>query len=181
MQQAYATVVSIVEPQDATTLMDEALHMNLSSLTRHDVRIVRDYQPAPLVLVEKGKVLQILINLIRNAKHACDERHLEDNSAKLITVRVAPGAAGFVQLAVQDNGVGILAANLTRVFQHGFTTKATGHGFGLHSSANAAREMKGALTARSDGPGTGATFILELPVAVPRPAAAPADTVAAGA
>jgi len=179
MQQAYATVVSIVEPQDAATLMDEALHMNLSTLTRHDVRVVRDYQPAPPVLVEKGKVLQILINLIRNAKHACDERHQEDNSARLITVRVAPGATGFVQLAVQDNGVGILAANLTRVFQHGFTTKATGHGFGLHSSANAAREMKGALTARSDGPGTGATFILELPVAVPRPAAAPAATAAA--
>ena len=163
-QQAYAMVVPVVEPLDAAALMDEALHMNLFSLTRHDVKVVRDYRPAPPVLVEKGKVLQILINLIRNAKHACNERHRDGGGPKIITVRVAPGAAGCVQLTVQDNGVGIPAANLIRIFQHGFTTKATGHGFGLHSSANTAREMKGVLTARSDGPGTGASFSLELPV-----------------
>ncbi|MBI2074190.1 MAG: hypothetical protein HYT81_14345, partial [Gemmatimonadetes bacterium] len=66
-----------------------------------------------------------------------------------------------------DNGVGIPTENLTRIFQHGFTTRATGHGFGVHSSANAAREMKGCLTVHSDGDGTGATFTLDLPAAVP--------------
>jgi signal transduction histidine kinase len=74
-----------------------------------------------------------------------------------------------VLLSVQDNGVGIPAENLTRIFSHGFTTRAHGHGFGLHSSANAAKEMKGSLSVRSDGPGKGATFIVDLPEA---PAAA---------
>jgi signal transduction histidine kinase len=60
--------------------------------------------------------------------------------------------------------VGIASENLTRVFHHGFTTKRGGHGFGLHSSANAAVEMGGRLSARSDGPGLGATFVLELPL-----------------
>jgi len=70
-----------------------------------------------------------------------------------------------VRLAVQDNGIGVPRENLTRIFAHGFTTRVHGHGFGLHSSALAAREMHGALTAHSDGPGRGATFGLELPAA----------------
>ncbi|MBI3415129.1 MAG: ATP-binding protein, partial [Verrucomicrobia bacterium] len=59
--------------------------------------------------------------------------------------------------------MGIAPENLTKIFQHGFTTKKTGHGFGLHSGANAAREMGGRLSVQSDGPGLGATFRLELP------------------
>jgi two-component system, NtrC family, sensor kinase len=65
---------------------------------------------------------------------------------------------------VIDNGVGIAPEHLSRMFAHGFTTKKGGHGFGLHGAANAAREMGGTLTARSDGPDTGATFTLELPI-----------------
>ena len=61
--------------------------------------------------------------------------------------------------------LGIARENLTRIFSHGFTTKKHGHGFGLHSCANAAGEMGGSLSVRSDGPGKGATFTLELPLA----------------
>ena len=168
MQQTYATMVSLVEPLDAATLMEDALRMNSAALVRHDVCVVRDFATVPLVLAERGKVLQILVNLIRNAKYAADDG---GRAEKVITLRIAPGSAGMVSVVVQDNGVGIPAENLTLIFQHGFTTKATGHGFGLHSSANAAREMKGTLTARSDGPGTGASFTLELPVAPAAPAA----------
>ena len=62
-----------------------------------------------------------------------------------------------------DNGAGIAPENLTKIFTYGFTTKKEGHGFGLHSAANAAKEMGGSLTASSAGPGQGATFTLELP------------------
>ncbi|MBN1866622.1 histidine kinase, partial [Candidatus Sumerlaeota bacterium] len=57
----------------------------------------------------------------------------------------------------------IAKENLARVFTHGFTTKKHGHGFGLHSGANAAKEMGGSLTAYSDGVGKGARFVLDLP------------------
>jgi signal transduction histidine kinase len=70
---------------------------------------------------------------------------------------------GRVKISVTDNGVGITAENLTRIFAHGFTTRKNGHGFGLHSGALAARELGGSLTAHSEGPGCGATFILDLP------------------
>jgi two-component system, NtrC family, sensor kinase len=81
-------------------------------------------------------------------------------------VRVTNGDA-FVRIAVADNGVGIPPEHLTRIFSHGFTTRKDGHGFGLHSGAIAARELGGTLSAHSDGPGTGATFTLALPLTRP--------------
>jgi PAS domain S-box-containing protein len=161
MQQSYATMVGVVEALDPAALLEDALRMNASALVRHDVSVVRQFTAAPRVRVEKGKVLQILINLIRNAKYAADEGHPPE---KIVTVGVEP-AGDFVRLIVQDNGIGIPAENLEKLFTHGFTTRSGGHGFGLHSSAIVAREMKGSLTAHSEGVGRGATFILALPVA----------------
>jgi PAS domain S-box-containing protein len=170
MQQAYATMVGVVEPLEPAALMEDALRMNVGALLRHEVQVERDFQTVPVILAEKAKVIQILVNLIRNAKFACDETGLPE---KRITLRIQTGPTpDRVQLIVSDNGVGIPAENLTRIFGHGFTTRSHGHGFGLHSAANAAREMKGSLTVHSDGRGTGATFTLELPIAQPAIAAA---------
>jgi signal transduction histidine kinase len=95
--------------------------------------------------------------------YACDE---SGRAEKRLTVKAANGG-GKVKISVCDNGVGIPAENMTRIFNHGFTTRKNGHGFGLHSGALAAKEMGGALLAHSDGPGQGATFTLELPVQPP--------------
>jgi signal transduction histidine kinase len=172
MQQAYATMVGIVEPLDAAMLMEDSVRMNAAALIRHNVSLVRDYQPVPAVFAERGKVLQILINVIRNAKYALDEGRAAD---RVITLRVEPGAPGSVRFVVQDNGVGIPKENLERIFNHGFTTRVHGHGFGLHSSALAAKEMHGSIRVDSDGPGLGATFSLELPIADPAVVGVPAS------
>jgi len=111
--------------------------------------------------VDKHRVLQILVNIIRNAKYACAEKK---GGEKLVTVRVRATAAAIV-VAVSDTGIGIPPENLERIFSHGFTTRVDGHGFGLHSSALAAREIGGSLLAESPGPGRGATFTLTLPLA----------------
>jgi len=112
--------------------------------------------------VDRHKVLQILINLIRNAKYALEESEQTD---KRLTIRIAKGMQASVRISVADNGIGISPENLTRIFAHGFTTRRDGHGFGLHSGANAAREIGGSLAAESEGRGKGATFTLELPTA----------------
>ena len=79
--------------------------------------------------------------------------------------RVVEGASGMhLRITVQDQGEGISAENLQRIFSHGFTTRKEGHGFGLHSSALAAIEMGGRLTVHSDGPGRGAVFTFEMPL-----------------
>jgi signal transduction histidine kinase len=139
--------------------MEDALKLNAGILTLHEVSVHRQYRPVPPISVDKHKVLQILLNLISNAKYACDKSEGEKN----IILRVFSPDNGRVVMQVADNGMGILPENLIRIFQHGFTTRMDGHGFGLHSGALTARELGGSLTVHSDGPGTGATFSLELP------------------
>jgi len=161
MQQSYARVSGLTEKVKATDLVEDALRMNEGALARHQVQLVREYEsPLPEIIVEKHKVLQILVNLIRNAKCACDE---SGSSDKRLTLRLTNGD-DRLRIAVVDNGVGIPPENLTRIFSHGFTTRKDGHGFGLHSGALAAKELGGALLAHSDGPGHGAVFTLELPL-----------------
>jgi PAS domain S-box-containing protein len=159
MQQNYARVSGVSETVSVAELIDDALRMNAGAFERHGVQLVRDFKVVPQLTVEKHKVLQILVNLMRNAKYACDESGRND---KQVTLRVT-AERGRVKIAVIDNGVGIPAENLTRIFGHGFTTRKDGHGFGLHSGALAARELGGSLTASSEGPGRGATFTLDLP------------------
>ncbi len=162
MQQNYARVVGLTEKVKVTDLVEDALRLNSGTLARHEVELAREYEPElPEVIVERHKVLQILVNLIRNAKYACDESGRCD---KRLVVRVTSGD-GCVKISTTDNGIGIPPENLTRIFNHGFTTRKDGHGFGLHSGALAAKEMGGTLVAQSDGPGTGASFTLSLPLA----------------
>ena len=165
MQQSYATVSGIVEEHRMADLVEDSLRMNTAALVRHDVRVLRDFHDVPPVLCEKPKVLQILINLIRNAKYALDESGRSD---RLLTLRIeADSERPVVRVTVQDNGMGIMAENLPHIFDHGFTTKKAGHGFGLHSSFLAAKDMGGSLSAYSYGEDQGATFVLELPAAPP--------------
>ena len=145
-------------------LLEDALQFSAGGIERHGVEIVRDYAELPPVLVDRHKVVQILVNLISNAKHALADQPPVN---KRLTLRLARSGHAGAAITVSDNGLGIPAENLPRIFEHGFTTRQGGHGFGLHSSANAAREMGGSLTARSDGPGRGADFILELPLQSP--------------
>jgi signal transduction histidine kinase len=160
MQQSYAKISGVTETVQVSELVEDALRMNASGLDRHDIEAISEFEAVPPITVEKHKVLQILVNLIRNAKRACDESGRPD---KRLTVRVINGD-DRVRIAVIDNGIGIPPENLMRIFSHGFTTRKDGHGFGLHSGALAARELGGVLNVRSEGAGQGAMFVLELPL-----------------
>lgn len=165
MQQTYAKVSGLIEPVSAESLVQDALRMNTAAFERHGVRVSRRFEEnVPNTMVDRHKALQILINLLRNAKYAMDER---GGPEKVLEILVGKTGEGKVAITVKDNGVGIAPENLNRIFGHGFTTKKDGHGFGLHSGALAARDMKGTLTVQSEGLGKGATFTLELPAAKP--------------
>jgi signal transduction histidine kinase len=164
MQQTYAKRCGVAESVTVTSLVDDSIRMNIGALSRHGVAVVREIEDMPPIQADRHKVLQVLVNLLRNAKNACQE---SDRPDKTVCIRVTT-EGDRVRFAVIDNGVGIAAENMDRLFTHGFTTRASGHGFGLHSGALAARELEGSLTAYSGGPGCGATFILELPRGGPR-------------
>ena len=167
MQQNYAKVSGVVEPVSIASLAEDALQIHEAALARHSVQVVRDYADVPLVAADKHKILQILVNLVGNAKYAMEEQAREE---KRLGISIRQTGAHSVRVQVTDNGVGIAPENLVKVFSHGFTTKKEGHGFGLHSCALAARDMGGSLFAESDGRGKGATFTLELPIAAAKAA-----------
>jgi PAS domain S-box-containing protein len=162
MQQRHARSAGAVEEVVVPQLIDEAMRLQATSLERLGIRIERDYEDVPSIVVDRHKLLQILINLLSNAQHALLAVDRED---KRLSIRVqrAP-ESGELLIKVTDNGMGIAPENMPRMFTQGFTTKKTGHGFGLHISALAATEMKGRLSVSSPGPGQGATFTLKLPL-----------------
>jgi signal transduction histidine kinase len=165
MQQKFATLCGVTEVVPVADLVEDSVRLNAGAFERHGVTLRREFGDVPPITVDRHKVLQILVNLIRNAKYACDDSGRSD---KVITLRIESGVPG-VRISVIDNGVGIPSENMARIFTHGFTTRESGHGFGLHSAALAAQELGGCLRAESDGPGCGAMFVLDLPLA---PAAA---------
>jgi len=141
-------------------LVEDALKMNANGLTRAGIQVSKEFQEIPPFRMEKHMVLQILVNLVRNAMQACEA---VGERQKRLTLRLTQ-EAGRARITVADNGSGITQENLPRIFAHGFTTKKDGHGFGLHSAVLAAKEMDGSLSVQSDGPGRGATFTLDLPM-----------------
>lgn len=169
-QQSYSGATSVLESVQVGELLEDALHMNATSMGRHRITVIKELADVPVLLLDRHLVLQILINLIRNAMQAMED--VKDRM-RHITFKADLHEAGDelrLRISVQDEGEGITPDNVKRLFAHGFTTRKSGHGFGLHSCALAAKEMRGTITAHSDGPGKGAIFTLELPVITGVPA-----------
>ena len=162
MQQEYAGTKHVLEKMAISSLVEDAIQIGEGTLLQSGVGVKKQYLADVFADVEKHKVLQILINLIRNAKHACEDAC--SDREKVITISIDTPATDFFSIEIADNGVGIDPDNLTNIFTHGFTTKEMGKGFGLHSSANTAKQMGGSLIATSSGIGKGASFVLTLPV-----------------
>lgn len=158
-QQQYATAPDALESCHVDELIGDALALSRSTLERNGIAVVIDGEPTPPVLVDRHKALQILANVLGNAEQSLRAAERGD---KRITISSHVDARGRVHVRVADNGMGIAAEHMAKLFTHGFTTRAGGHGFGLHNSYLAARSMHGALHAHSDGPGHGAVFDLEL-------------------
>lgn len=164
-QQSYAGTPRLVESLTLDELVDDALRMNAGALTRHKVEVVKSLGELPALLLDRNRVLQILVNLIGNAKQAMSGGV---DRSPCITIGASLADGRLLRVTIADNGDGIAPENLARIFSHGFTTRKNGHGFGLHSSILAAQEMGGSLSAHSDGAGQGATFTLEIPTGAPK-------------
>ncbi len=160
-QQAHASGSTVREPVSLCDQVELALRIGQDE-GDGAIEIVRRFDAdLPPVAVSKHRLLQVLVNLLKNARQSVRAASAGEKRIEIVLARTGSG----VRVEVRDNGVGIAPEHLTRIFAHGFTTKSGGHGFGLHSAANAAREMGGSLVARSEGAGRGATFVLEIPVA----------------
>jgi len=161
-QKTISGVENLKEKFSLNDTIDLAVQFAASSFIGKDIKITKDYQANVELVSEKSKVLQIVVNLVKNAIDSLLE---SDVVPKIVVVTIKPvPATSFVDVIVKDNGNGVREENLTRIFSMEFTTKSNGHGFGLHSSAIAAAELQGSLKVESNGIGAGATFILRLPL-----------------
>ena len=163
VQQTVAKSSSLDEPVVLEELIQQALTVNQTSLDKYEVEVTREYMTIPEIVVDKHQVLQVLVNLISNAKRAM--KNVSDRP-RVLTFRLMEFEERdqeWVKFEVSDTGVGISAENLNRIFTQGFTTKKDGHGFGLHSGSLSAKLMGGTLTVHSAGEHQGATFTLTLP------------------
>jgi signal transduction histidine kinase len=160
LQQSHSKTKGLIEPTSIAELVEDTIQINSEALTRNNVEVKRELADLPTLLLDRHKVLQILTNLISNAIYALSKSNRDE---RILGIHVKEPKNGYIRIDVCDNGIGIPKENLTRIFEHGFTTKKKGHGFGLHSTALSANELNGSIIAHSDGPGKGAVFTVKLP------------------
>lgn len=158
-QQSISGPSVFLEKTSIEEILESAIKM--SNLVNNDIIIKRYFDNIPLLYTDKNKLLQILINLILNAKDAFSA---SNQSHKNLTLYIKMMQDNCINIIVQDNGVGISPDNLGHIFSFGFSTKKEGHGFGLHNSWLLAKELGGSLDAKSDGIGKGSIFTLALPM-----------------
>lgn len=161
-QNRFARCSGHAEPTSIAEVVDRALSIMAPTFARHGIEVDQMLEELPSAFIDRSKLLQIVINLLTNAKHAMLEPPSEHRRLIVILRRSGPDAA---ELRVNDTGIGIAAENLSRIFANGFTTKTGGSGYGLHYSALSARQLGGTLEASSEGTGRGATFTLRIPLA----------------
>ncbi|MBN2312985.1 MAG: PAS domain S-box protein [Sedimentisphaerales bacterium] len=160
LQQSHSKTKGLISATSIKELVDDAIQINAEVISRNDVKVERELVNIPRILLDRHKVLQILTNLISNAVDALSHSERED---KILRIRAEQLEQDRIRIQIIDNGIGIPSENLTRIFEHGFTTKKKGHGFGLHSTALSANELNGSIKVHSEGPGRGAVFTVELP------------------
>ena len=161
MQQSHARSIGFQIEASLIEVIEDAIKINHTTLERNNICLVKEIEDFGIVTIDKPRILQIVINLIRNSSESLAKSDQED---KQLTIRCYKHTENMIRIEVSDNGIGISSENIKKIFRHGFTTKEKGHGFGLHSSALAAQEMGGSLSAHSEGVGYGATFRLEFPL-----------------
>jgi len=163
-QQKHARINVASSQFDLIEVIEDAVRLNALSLERHQIHIKRDYEKIPRIQTDKHLVLQILVNLISNAKQAVKPNESGNRHLTLSVRTAAVNDKSGVRISIVDNGIGIAREDFDRIFSRGFTTRKDGHGFGLHNSSNHAHMMQGNISVESDGLGCGATFHLDLPL-----------------
>ncbi len=163
MQRTYAKSTLLTDECDLTGLVEEALRLHQMASRHAQVPVTKELAALPRVRVDRHRVLQILVNLLSNARRAVES---VPEAERRMEVRLA-SEGGWARIQVVDNGEGLAPEVRERLFTQGFSTRKAGYGNGLHASALAARLLGGRLTLESEGPGKGAIATLELPFTSP--------------
>jgi signal transduction histidine kinase len=135
----------------------DALAILLASIEKREIEIVSDLpENISSFIGDRTKLIQIVINLIKNAVDAIDNNPEGKKKLEIILSETT----NRIKLTVRDSGEGFDPATKEKMFTRGFTTKEQGMGIGLASGKSVAESHNGDLVISSEGKGKGATAIL---------------------
>ena len=149
-------------------VIHDLLVLHEESLNKHDIHLdLKLSSEIDQVVLPKNPLMQVLNNLIKNAKEAIEQRReLEGSLTGRVELELSSYGERQFKLTLTDNGIGLLPDQKNSIFQRGVSTKEAGSGFGLHSVATFVSSIEGSIAVESDGVNQGATLILILPVKV---------------
>lgn len=159
-QQEHARAAGVVEELPLEKVVEDAIEIGCGEFASLGIRLVRSFYPTDMVKIDRNKVVEILVNLVSNAKHAV---LAQSGGDKLVEILLRLPTPDMAEICVKDNGIGLAPDHLSKIFEQGFTTKPQGNGLGLHASAIGAKQMGGTLSCKSQGLGQGASFSLTIP------------------
>ncbi|TNF69054.1 MAG: GHKL domain-containing protein [Gammaproteobacteria bacterium] len=165
-QNAMSKLGGVAEEIKLEDIICDALAINQVMIKASNIHVTQETGEVKTPISDQVKIMQILVNLIKNSIEALNE--CNESSNKQLIVNLKHKNKHTFQIYVKDNGIGLDKTKVKNLFKANFTTKRQGHGLGLHASAIAAKELGGALYANSDGVGKGMTMILELPYEIPK-------------
>jgi two-component system, NtrC family, sensor kinase len=194
MQRQTAVVQTALSEQSRTARNEQVIEpVRLSELIVQSLEVVPDacrqrltiesdasVRRAGVVRLARTVLRLVLQNLIINAADAVRDAGRQKGRLS-ISAEITDGEVGRrLHLHCRDDGVGIPAENLARVFEKGFSTKSreTNQGIGLHWCANAVNALGGRIWAESEGPGRGAVLHVEVPLVAAAAATAASATAA---
>lgn len=147
-------------PTDVIALLDELTMLIEADARAHEVRVTIGAAPAlPLANINATQIQRVVLNFVRNAFEA-----LADTPTALREVELKSRLTdeGDIEISVTDNGPGVAAAAVERLFEPFYTTKRTGTGLGLAMSRTIVESHRGTIGARPAAP-RGTTFYVRLP------------------
>ena len=155
--------VSRMQPTDVAAMVDEVLAVVEKDLTKHQVRLERDFREAPVADMVAAQIQHVLMNLIINARQAM-------SSGGVVRVSIdCNRASNMVEIGIQDAGPGIEPQKLAQIFEPFFTTKQGpdqeghgGSGLGLSICREIIERHQGRIRVESLV-GKGTKFVVKLP------------------
>lgn len=160
MQQSIAKPIKMTSTIIVSKLIKQIIKRYSNQIDAHKIIVTQNYESELAILTDQYKLEQIIQNVLQNAIESLIQN--QSLYKKLIISTNSSNDQMLIKIA--DNGVGISADDINKIFNFGYTTREEGHGFGLHYSALAAKELDGELQVVSKGKLQGAEFILTLPL-----------------
>ncbi len=165
LQQKYAGIRGFETREDVNELLKDSMEMMKDSLQKRNIHLEFDLIPSAPVFVNRNKLIQVFINIIKNAYEAIDAAPPENTKKiSIATLLEKKEETAYIQIIISDTGIGVPPDAADKVFRFNYSTKERGTGFGLHDAANYITAQDGMIRLHSEGIGKGASIIIWLPL-----------------